>query len=266
MRTAFLVLVHLLVCGGLILVPAQTNDRLTPVQREIEKQRQRLNSAEAEERRDALMRLAYLHRSDASHVAMVALNDAVPAVRVAAAHAIVSAPPDEAAALLIPMLWDKLEFIRREAAYALGETHSRSATIALAQVLETDKEMSVRAAAAIALGQIADEASTAPLMNVLSAGSDQKKKSKSRPDAFVMRAAVHSLGEIRSRSSVSALVTTLENESMQPDVRREAASALGLIGDPSAIPALRGALSSSDPYVSAAAREALRRMHVSPKS
>ena len=36
---------------------AQSNDQLTPLQRRIEQQKQRLSSGEAEERRDALMKL-----------------------------------------------------------------------------------------------------------------------------------------------------------------------------------------------------------------
>jgi len=265
MRTSLLIFLGLLVFAPLDFALAQRNDRLTPIQQEIEKQKQRLSSAEPEERRDALMRLGNLHRADASRVAAVALNDTVPSVRVAAAHAIVYGSPDEAAGLLMPMLQDKSEFIRREAAYALGKTHSHSAASALVNLLEADKEMSVRAAAAIALGEIGDEASVSPLVSVLSAGAENKK-SKRRSDPFVMRAAVRSLGQIGSRSSVAPLVDMLGNESNDPDVRREAAKALGLIGDPSAIPALRAALSSSDQYLSEAAREALRRMHVSAKS
>ena len=44
------------------------------------------------------------------------------------------------------------------------------------------------------------------------------------------------------------------------DVRREAATALGMIGDPAAAPALRAALDSSDPYLAEAARAALRKL------
>ena len=135
----------------------QGPDRLTPVQREIERQRVRLNSSEAEERRDALMRLSSLHRPEASRTAAAALSDVVPSVRVAAAHAILSLPPDEAARLLLPLMGDKLEFVRREAAYALGKTRSRVTVTQLANLLLTDKEAGVRAAAAVALGEIGDE-------------------------------------------------------------------------------------------------------------
>ena len=48
---------------------------LTPLQREIERQRARLSSADAEERRDAVTRLGAMRRPDASRAATLALND-----------------------------------------------------------------------------------------------------------------------------------------------------------------------------------------------
>ena len=87
------------------------NSALTPLEREIERQRQRLQSVEIEERRDALMRLGNLNRPAASRVAASALNDPAPIVRVTAAHATVHLPAGEAAALLIPLLEDRVEFV-----------------------------------------------------------------------------------------------------------------------------------------------------------
>src|SRR6266436_6005634 len=105
----------------------QTNEKLTPIQRELERQRQRLKSDDIEERRDALMRLGNLKRPDASRVAAAGLTDVAPIVRATATHAILSLPQPDAATLLIPLLQDKSEFVRRETAYALGETRGRSA-------------------------------------------------------------------------------------------------------------------------------------------
>src|ERR1700674_1882074 len=65
-------------------VVAQNSGQLTPVQREIERQRQRLSSSDVEERRDALMRLGNMKRPDASRVAAGGLNDTEVQVRVAA--------------------------------------------------------------------------------------------------------------------------------------------------------------------------------------
>jgi HEAT repeat protein len=243
----------------------QAGARLTPIQQEIERQRQRLSSAEIEERRDALMRLGNLKRPDASRAAVPGLNDPAAVVRVTAAHAIVFLPPQEAVALLSPLLQDKLEFVRRETAYALGETRSRSAVELLANVLLADKEAGVRGAAAVALGEIRDESAVPALANVLGVPTpaQKKKKSKARENEFVLRAAAQSLGQIRSRAAVDILIATLGNEDYASDIRREAAIALGLIGDAAAVPALRAAFSSGDPYLSDAAREALHRLRVS---
>ena len=243
----------------------QGSEPLTPIQREIERQRQRLNSGDAEDRRDALMRLGILKRPDASRVAAAGLGDLAPIVRVTAAHAILSLPPAEATALLIPLLQDKLEFVRREAAYALGRTRSRTAVSPLANLLTSDKDVGVRGAAAVALGEIGDESAVPSLTQVLTGLVGKKKKAKTAENEFVMRAAARSLGQIRSRSGVEVLIATLANDTNENDVRREAATALGLIGDPSARPALQAAVASSDPYLSEAAKEALRLIKLAGK-
>jgi HEAT repeat protein len=185
-------------------------------------------------------------------------------VRAMAAHAVTSLPAAEASALLIPLLQDKEEFVRREVAHSLGETHSRAVVHPLAELLATEKEVSVRAAAVLALGQIGDESAVPALAQVLS-GVSSNKKSKKREDDFVMRSAAEALGKIRSRAGVEPLIAALTNEKNQIDTRRAAAEALGLIGDPSATPALQAALASDDPYLSEAARESLRRLRSAKK-
>jgi HEAT repeat protein len=265
---AFALLVAILGSGKATaghLIAGQNNEQLTPIQREIEHQRRRLSSADIEERRDALMRLGSLKRPDASRVAAIGLSDVVPIVRVTAMHAIRSLPSAEATALLIPLLPDKLEFVRREAAYALGETHSRTAVASLIGLLTSDKDAGVRGAAAVALGEIGDESAVQPLSQVLAGRTEKKKKAKTGDNQFVMRAAARSLGQIRSRSGVEVLIATLANDAVDNDVRREAATALGLIGDSSAGPALQAAFASSDPYLREAAREALRLLKLARK-
>jgi HEAT repeat protein len=180
-------------------------------------------------------------------------------------HAIRSLPPAEATSLLIPLLPDKLEFVRREAAYALGETHSRTAVTSLIGLLTSDKDAGVRGAAAVALGEIGDESAVQPLSQVLAGRTEKKKKAKTGDNQFAMRAAARSLGQIKSRSGVDVLIATLANDAIDNDVRREAATALGLIGDSSAGPALQAALAASDPYLREAAREALRLLKLARK-
>ncbi|HEV7859450.1 MAG TPA: HEAT repeat domain-containing protein [Pyrinomonadaceae bacterium] len=242
-----------------------TSSALTPLQREIEKQRQRLASSDPEERRDAVMHLGQMKRPDSSQVAAPALHDLAGIVRATATRAVLSLPTDEAAALLIPLLQDADEFVRREAAYALGETRSRRAVEPLINSLAQDKLESVRSSAAVALGQIGDEVAVIPLTQTftrrfkVSSGFLRRKK-QIPENEFVRRAAALSLGQIKSRAAVPALVAVLSDERAEPDVRREAARALGLIGDPAAIIPLRAALTARDPYLSRIAYEALRKI------
>jgi HEAT repeat protein len=268
-RQRLILVIALLVVGWLVygeVAEARRSinqqERLTPTQREIERQRQRLSATEAEERRDALMHLANLKRPDASRAAAAGLNDESPAVRVAAAHAILSLPGGEAANLLLPLLKDKQEFVRREAAFALGESHSHAATTSLVDVMLHDKKQSVRAAAAVGLGQIGDEAALTALTQVVTGQGSKKKKSKSFEEEFIVRSAVRSLGQIGSRASVPTLISALQDETNSTETRREAATALGLIGDPSALPALQAAFATNaDPYLSEAARAAIRQIN-----
>jgi len=245
-----------------VVASAQESRNLTPAQAEIEKQQRRLNSSDVEERRDALMRLGSMRLAAASRAALAGLHDAAPIVRATAAKAILSIGNEESAVQLLPLLNDKDEFVRRETAYALGHTRSKSATAALSERLLNDKEDGVRGAAAIALGQIADEAAVISLVGTLSPelSAPADKKRKREPNVFVLRAAAAALGQIRSRAGTAALISALNNEKLPSDVRREAARSLGLIGDPSAAPALRAASTAADPFLAEIAHEALKKI------
>ena len=245
------------------IVQEQTKPALTPLQLAIEKQRQRLNSSEIEVRRDALMQLRAMQRPEASRVALAALNDLVPIVRATATAAVLWLPPDESAASLIPLLSDKEEFVRQQAAYALGQTGSRSAVNPLIDSL-ADKQDSVRGAAVVALGQIADATAVTSLAAILNpqglTPTKKGKKSGREQNAFVLRAAARSLGQIGDRAGLPALINVMQDEKLADDVRREAAGALGSIGDPAAVPALRVAETARDPYLAEAAHEAIRKI------
>ena len=241
---------------------AQSNRSLTPLQSAIETQRERLASSDVEERRDALMRLGNLHNAEASRAAVPALSDVSPIIRATAAKAVLSLDPNESVSVLLPLLKDKDEFVRREAAYALGRTRSRGATAALSERLLLDKEDGVRAAAAVALGNIADESAVVTLAGTLAPelatpGSSKRKREQ---NVFVLRAAAVSLGQIGSRAGTPALIAVLNNEKLDSDVRREAARALGAIADPAAAPALRAASTAADPFLAQIAYEALQKL------
>lgn len=231
----------------------------------IENQRRRLLSPDAEERRDAVMRLGALERSDAARAAAIALDDREAKVRAAAASAVLALPADEAARLLIPLLRDRDEFVRLETAYALGRTKSQLAVEPLIESLLRDRRHGVRAAAAVALGEIGDGRATAALIQSLNrrfrGGGIFGLFGRSEPEnEFVRRAAARSLGQIGQREAVPALIDVLADRRSPDDLRREAARALGLIGDPRAEPALRALLTARDPYLATAAREALNRL------
>lgn len=234
----------------------------TPVQIEIDRQQQRLQSTEIEERRDALLKLRAMHLGAASRVAVPALSDASPMIRAVAAGSILAIGPEESVTLLLPLLNDKDEFVRREACHALGLTHSRAATAALSDRLLNDKEDGVRGAAAVALGKTGDEAAVVALVGTLAPelAAPAKKKRKAERNPFVLRAAAEALGRIKSRAGTAALISALANEKFPSDVKREAARSLGLIGDPTAVPALRTASIASDPYLSQVANESLRKL------
>ena len=236
----------------------------TPLQREVETQRARLSSADAEERRDAVTRLGAMARPEGSRAAAAALGDTAAAVRAAAVRAVLALPPGEAATLVLPLLSDRDEFVRREAAYALGLARSAVGVAGLAAALEADREAAVRGAAAVALGQIGDPAAAPFLAGSLArrlpprVGRERPRRRRVEQDEFVRRAAAVSLGQLRSREAVPVLIETLSDERAPDDVRREAARALGLIGDAAAVPALRAALTARDPYLARIALEAVR--------
>ncbi|HZT57293.1 MAG TPA: HEAT repeat domain-containing protein [Pyrinomonadaceae bacterium] len=239
---------------------------LTPLQREIKIQTGRLSSGDTEERRDAVTRLGAMGRPEASRAAAVALNDGAAIIRATAARAVLSLGGEEAAKLILPLLGDRDEFVRREAAYALGLARSADAVPGLITLVESDKKPSVRAAAAVALGQTGDARAVGPLSAALSRRVpasgffSRATRRKVEEDEFVRRASAVSLGQIGSREGVPALVEALSNEKTPDDIRREAARALGLIGDAAAIPALRSVLTSKDPYLSDIAFDALRKI------
>ena len=239
-----------------------TQSTQTPTQLQIGKQQQRLSSGDEEERRDALMRLGAMHLAAASRAALPALNDRSPIVRVTAAKAILALDGSESAAALLPLLNDRDEFVRREAAYALGATRSKTATAALTDRLLNDKEAGVRGAAAVALGEIRDENAVTALANILAPQLSAPAKSKRKPEAnpFVLRAAAVALGQIKNRAGTPALISVVSNEKFPNDVRRETAHSLGLLGDPSAIPALQSASLSDDPFLARLAQESLHKL------
>ena len=229
----------------------------------------KIRDGKTEEKRDALLQIRNLESPEASRIALPALRDPSEIVRATAAFSVIFLPKDEAAQALSPLLQDKFELVRREAAYALGKVRNPSAVRPLVEILQKDKIAEVRNAAAIALGEIGDAGAVDALTRILQQPSSDK-------DEFLQRSAARSIGQIAEikkskdsnlteafpafRAAVTALIPILQNAKAPADVKREAAFALGAIGDRSAIPVLEANLNNKDYYLAAACKEALKKI------
>jgi len=206
-----------------------------------------LQSGDEEERRDAVHKLGAMHDPATIAALRAALDDKAERVRAAALLGLGHLQePSLAPFIAIYLTKEKSPYVRKAAAYALGNIATSEATTALIIGLR-DKDIEVRGAAAVSLSRMPDATAIEPLIAAL--------RDKS---AFVRAHAATALG-VNGRAAAQAvpplikLLTTDEDH----EARRQAATALGRIGEPSALPALDRAERSSDPYLSQAAREAI---------
>lgn len=218
------------------------------IETEVARWSARLTSADEEVRREAVMALSLIESDAVVSALASALADRSPRVRAAAAAGLGERGNESIVPLLAARLaGDKDQFVRKTSAYALGKFHGSERTAALSAALR-DKNPEVRAAAAIALGDRADRDALGPLASALSDKS-----------AFVRAVAARGLGVNGPAASpfVSNLMALLTSDE-DNEVKRQAASALGLIGDRSALPALDHARHDKDPYLAQAALDAIR--------
>jgi HEAT repeat protein len=265
-------------------VPAQlTTENATYLRRLIA-------TGSTEEKRTALFNIRNLRSAEASSIAVPALRDSDELVRATASSSVIFLPREEAARALIPLLNDRAEFVRREASFALGEVGDRSATPPLVRLLEKNKALEVRSAAAGALGRIGDPTAVETLLRILRARPTEDTE-------FVRRTAARAIGQIAQATgragtsvvtpqnflpqkfkdleganapsslsiAVPVLLSVLQGRTESDDARREAAFALGAIGDSRAVAALRTAAGSSDPYMAEISREALLKIEQASK-
>ena len=253
--------------------------------------REKLDRGDTEAKREALFQIRNLRSAEASRLALSALKDSNEIVRATAAGSVVFLPANEAAQALLPLLSDKAEMVRREAAYALGEAGDLSAVNALIGILQRDKILEVKGAAAVALGKIGDAGAVEALDRILQDKPDEDRD-------FLRRSAARSIGQIaqfiqtgridqlipqnflpekfkrfdapkyKNLSSqitafgpaIKTLIKVLQNADESDDTRRGAAYALGAIGDASALPSLQTGLNSTDPYLTEICKEAIARI------
>jgi HEAT repeat protein len=260
---------------------------------EIRRQAQRLESGDAEAKRDALHRLRASESENASRIASGALDDKDEIVRATAPFSVLALPADEAAQRLLPLLKDKSEYVRREAAYALGETRSSAAVQPLLALLRSDKDYQVRCASVVALGKIGDVSAIESLNLIL-------RQPPRDEEEFLRRAAARSIGQIAEtalgkeflnqsgikvfndfasqnrknlvaefpalRSSVAVLIRVLQNKEEADDAKREAAFALGEIGDAAAVRVLQSLTGAEDYYLAENSHLALKKILPAVKS
>jgi HEAT repeat protein len=233
------------------LFPLQTQTN-PPGSREIDSEAARsfaqLNSPDEEKRRDAVMKLSRVEGNAATSALLSALPDSSPRVRAAAAAGIAERGEVSAVSLLAACLVkDKDAFVRKTTAYALGAFRGIDRTSALIAALK-DKDPEVRGAAAVSLGDHAEPDAVAPLMTAL---SDK--------NAFVRAQAARALGVngAAAKQSVPTLKMLLTSDE-DGEVKRQAAAALGSIGDRSALRALERAAREGDPYLAQAALDAIK--------
>ncbi len=254
----------------------------------------KIENGSVEEKRDALLRLRDFKTEKSSQIAAPALRDSSEIVRATAAFSVIYLPKDEALQILLPLLNDKKELVRREAAYALGKVRNPQAINYLIQIYQKDKSDEVKNAAIVALGEIGDAAAVDFLTQILR----KKPKKEDTENDFTRRSAARAIGEIAqitqtgkievwtpkdflpdkyvnltppnflflSRnlpifvSANTVLIQTLQNPRESPNTRREAAFALGAIGEESAIPILQTYLNDEDYYLAEIAKESLRKI------
>ena len=249
--------------------------------------RNKIAVGSTEEKRNALFEIRVLHSEEAARLAIPALSDPLEMVRATAVSSVVFLPPSQAVKLLTPLLNDPASFVRRETAFALGEVGDRSATAALVQDLQREKEIENRSAAAMALGKVGGAETIEPLLAILT-------KKPSEPEQFVRATAARSIGEIAQairsgrrqtvtpqdflpekyknslganissmeipqglRTAIPVLGKVLENSRESSDTRRGAAFALGAIGDSRSAHLLRSHVNGEDPYLGEICKEAL---------
>lgn len=253
-----------------------------------------IKSGSDEQKRDALYQIRNYKSARASLVAVPALADKSEIVRATAAFSVVFLAPDEAANNLIPLLADKKELVRREAAYALGKVGNPAAINPLIRTFQTDKIAEVKNAAIIALGEIGDSSAIDFLTRVL----QMRPKKETPADDFLRRSAARSVGQIAQiiqinkretltpesflpekydvsetpkypkivehfpvfQTAINVLIQTLQNRRESGDTRREAAFALGAIGDETAKIILQTNLDAADYYLARISQESLRKI------
>lgn len=136
-----------------------------------------------------------------------------------------------------------------QAVVYLGQHGDASAVPALLAVLESGPATDVKRSIAEALGRLADPRAAPSLLKILQ-----------DPDPQVRTAAIVAMAKINAPEFVASLAAAAQ----AGDSRLPAIWALGVLGDPQAVPVLSGLLHDPDKYVRYNARQALKRLVLEP--
>ncbi len=253
----------------------------------------RLSSKSSEARRSAVHELRTIGTEAASRAALPALRDANVMVRAAAAAAVIHLPPFEAVEALTPLLSDRAELVRREAAFALGGIGGSGSVPPLVARLGKERSEAVRSAIVIAIGNSGEVQGLPALVEVL-------REKPTEANDFTRRSSARAVGRIAQKlrtgrtdrtspqnflpgefkddmaergleapadfgEASRELRRVVSDPNESDDVRREGVYALGAIGDASAGELLEPLTRSTDPYMSEIAKEAIRRLIVLPR-
>jgi HEAT repeat protein len=261
------------------------------VGQDLEPFAKKIKSGSTDEKREVLFQIRNLQTAEASRVAVPALQDNDEIVRATATGSVIFLPAAESLQVLLPLLKDKSVLVRKETVFALGKTKNSNAAGPLILTLRNDQDLEVKAVSAQALGELGDLSAVAALVKIL-------QKKPNQEDDFLRRAAARSIGQIAQieqvkksymvttgsllpepdktpaklkysnlgesfpvfRQSVDVLISVLQSSQDSDDTKREAAFALGTIGDPQAIEILQLNLSAKDYYLAGICRESLQKL------
>lgn len=219
-----------------------------------------LASGDEEERKSAAVQIAATLpiATEGDRAALLAAvkqtlqTDGSPVVRALAARVLELGGDAGAGDVLLAALKQERDIGSRKAIlYALARYPSPQTITAVLPLLN-DKQQEIRGASAYALADAGDASAANALIEFL------RRRTKDE-DAFGRAQAARALGRVGTQAAFEVLLQLLEGDSA-PDVRREAATALGRLAGPrdlKVIQSLRQARLSVDPYLVAAAEAAL---------
>lgn len=215
---------------------------------QIDRIEKKLHDEDVAVRRGAAQEIGDLPVAVSAKLALLALADPDPEVRLAAVETAMLRAPDRAAAIVVPWLSDADRRLRLAAARALALVPDDRAIAALGRVL-SDPEAEVREAAARALGLTGSPEAARMLLGRLD-----------DPVPLVRGVVVEALARLGDPGSVVPLLGKVQDPTLS--VRWRVVRALGELGDDRAASSLLIAMQDADPAVRAEAVGALGRLGV----